>query len=136
MKTIQVIGNVGQDPKTEVDTKTGKKKCQISVGAGNGKNEDGTYKPSDWFYCTFWEKAAETIEKYVKKGHRICVHGELQISTWQRRDTGVTETSLYINNPRFELIGGAEKSEPAKTVAAVGAAPAQKAFAAQDGDPF
>ena len=36
---------------------------------------------TDFINCVAWEKKAETIEKYVKKGHRFGVIGRIQIDS-------------------------------------------------------
>lgn len=107
MKNISIVGNLGQDP--QIGEVNGKKTARISVACRNGKDASGQEIAADWFEATFWESQAETIEKYVLKGDKIAVCGELEIHHWEGQNgAGI---SYRIKNARFELIGKVEKQQ-------------------------
>jgi single-strand DNA-binding protein len=108
MKTISIVGNVGTDPK--IRTVDNKKVAEISVGVGNGKDDQGNYRDTDWFKCSFWERRAEVIEQYVLQGHKIGVTGELTVEKYTDRD-GKPGFSLVIKNASFTLIGEVAKND-------------------------
>ena len=74
-----VIGRLTNDIEIKV-TNSGKKVTSFTV-ASNGYGED-----SYFIDCVAWEKSAEILEKYAKKGQRILVSGSLQTRTYDRKD--------------------------------------------------
>lgn len=43
-------------------------------------------KETDFINCVAWNKAAELVEAYCKKGQRIAVVGSLQVRSWDGED--------------------------------------------------
>ena len=76
--TVQLIGNVGNDP--EIKTFEGGKKVVNFTLATNEsyKNEKGEkVEQTEWHKVVAWGKTADIIEKYVTKGLQIAVEGKL-----------------------------------------------------------
>ena len=48
-----------------------------------------------WLNVTTWEKLAETVEKYAKKGMQVFVQGKLKISPYKNKQ-GVDRQSVEI----------------------------------------
>lgn len=85
VSTATVIGNVGRDPEIK-ETATGTKIAKFSV-ATSKKMKDGTYKTS-WHDVTAFNRAADLVSQYVTKGRVVYVSGDLEVETWEDRDTG------------------------------------------------
>ena len=47
-----------------------------------GKPKDGEQPATDFINCTAWNKVAEMITKFFRKGSSICVVGSQQSRTW------------------------------------------------------
>jgi single-strand DNA-binding protein len=89
MLTMQVIGNVGQDPE-EKATNAGKKFCRLSIASN--KKVQGE-KVTTWIGVTvFDEKKVEFIMNYVRKGTRLFLEGEPQARAYEAN--GETRSSL------------------------------------------
>lgn len=73
------IGNVGQDPEIRTTT-SGKEVANFSLAVRAGK--DGT----EWVNVVAWEKMAEVCEKYINKGNKVYVEGELRTRSWEDND--------------------------------------------------
>jgi single-strand DNA-binding protein len=73
----QFIGRLGKDPELQVTAGKGKPVTKFSHAVDQGKNE----KPL-WLNVTCWDKLAETVEKYAKKGMQVFVQGRLKISLY------------------------------------------------------
>jgi single-strand DNA-binding protein len=74
----QIIGRLGKDPELKT-SQGGKKWATFSVATERyaGKDSDGNVKRETvWHNCTAFEKLADNIEKFAKKGDRIHVIGE------------------------------------------------------------
>lgn len=75
-----IIGNLGADPEMRY-TQSGKAVANLRVAVGNYNNTQTT-----WFRVTVWEKLAEVVTQYVKKGHRVMCEGEIDASAWTDRE--------------------------------------------------
>jgi len=71
------IGRLGKDPELTV-TSDGKPYTKFSIAVDQGKDQ----KPL-WLNIVCWEKLAETIEKYAKKGMQVFVQGRLQLRSYK-----------------------------------------------------
>lgn len=74
MNKINIIGNVVRDPELR-QTASGAKYARFTLAVNRSYGEE-----TDFINCTAWEKRAELIEKYVKKGNKLGVSGRLEIS--------------------------------------------------------
>ena len=50
-----------------------------------------------------WDRAAETAEKYIRKGTKLYIEGRLRTRTWEDRNTiKRTVTEIYVDN--FDIL--------------------------------
>ncbi len=72
---ITIHGYLGRDPEmTEVQGQNGPyKKTTFSVGVSRDFGDE-----TDWFYCVFYGKRAEVIDKWFRKGSQIIVSGSME----------------------------------------------------------
>lgn len=84
MNKVILIGRLTKDPEVR-QTQTGKKVASISIAVDDGKDSSGQ-KLTQYFNGSCWEQQAEIVERYVKKGHRICIVGKLQNRSWDKPD--------------------------------------------------
>src|SRR5688500_7599791 len=91
LNKVMLIGNVGADPEMR-STPGGMRMAKVSLATSrtfkdrNGQEQEKT----EWHRLTFWDKLAEIVERYVKKGDRIYVEGRVEYST-----TGEGEATKY-----------------------------------------
>lgn len=71
---LTIVGSVGRDPDLRYSA-DGKASCTISVAA-NRTIAQGQ-KETIWFKVTAWEKMAEYINQYVRKGAKVFLKGRL-----------------------------------------------------------
>jgi len=89
-------GNVGRDPEARY-FEDGKMVVNFSV-AVEGRKEGDTL----WLVVKVWNKPAQVILDYVKKGSKIIVSGELQQETWTK--DGVEKSRMALNCQNFTLL--------------------------------
>ena len=85
--TVQLIGNVGQEP--EIKTlETGRKLANITIATNEVyyKENGDKVEKTEWHRVTAWGKTAEIIEKYVTKGKEIAVEGKLTHRSYDDKD--------------------------------------------------
>ena len=85
MNKVFLIGNLTKEPEIR-STPAGKKLASFSLAINDGKNPTTGQDIVQYFNCTAWEQKADVIEKYVKKGHKVCVTGKLQNRSWDKPD--------------------------------------------------
>jgi single-strand DNA-binding protein len=76
--TVQLIGNVGNDPEIK-SFDGGKKVANLTIATNDSyKNDKGEkVEQTEWHKVVAWGKTADIIEKYVTKGLQIGIEGKL-----------------------------------------------------------
>lgn len=108
MNSIQLIGRITRDIELK-QTQGGKAYCNFSLAVAREFNKEET----DFINCVAWEKKAETIEKYVKKGHKFGVIGRIQID---KKDNAhytkvIVEKIYFLESNKNEAIATQNKKE-------------------------
>ena len=110
------IGVLGRDPELKY-TQQGKAVAEVSIAVKDPYIKDKT-KDTDWINIIFWDKKAEVIGKYLRKGDKIGITGKMKTQIWEkdgekRYKTYILAEQLYfINNKgKQESSGGYEESE-------------------------
>lgn len=84
---IIILGNLGADPELKM-TPTNKAVCTFSVAVNEKWGEGDNQQSTEWFSVVAWEKRAETIAKYLKKGRQVQIIGKIKTQKWEDKDTG------------------------------------------------
>lgn len=78
------IGNLGKDPETRyTQGQTPTAVCRFSIAVDHGYGER---KKTVWINVATLGKLAENCQKYLAKGRKVCVVGELDIREYQKQD--------------------------------------------------
>ncbi len=107
---VIILGRVGVDPEVKF-MPNGNAVVNLSIATNRKfKNQEtGTYDDkTEWHRVVFFNKPAETIGQYVKKGQQLYVEGRLQTRKWQDKD-GIEKYATDIISDNFTFIGS--KSE-------------------------
>jgi single-strand DNA-binding protein len=82
--SVQLIGNLGNDPEI-IMLESGKKLAKLSIATNESyKNAKGEkIENTQWHTIMAWNKTAEIIEKYVKKGNQVAINGKLNSYSYQ-----------------------------------------------------
>ena len=110
-KTI-LIGNVCADP-TMSSTPAGVTVCTFSVAVDRRFKDAHGEKVTDFFRVQAWRQLGDVCGKYVKKGMKVGVIGELQARTYEAKD-GTTRMSLDVNADEVEFMSRAEEKPAEK----------------------
>ena len=89
-------GNLGRDPDVRY-FEDGKLVANFSIAVEGRKKGDTL-----WMTVKVWNKLAQVIADYVKKGSKIIVSGELQEETWTK--DGVEKSRMVLNCQNFTLL--------------------------------
>lgn len=110
MNRIYLTGNLVRDPETRA-TASGKTVCTFTIAVDRrGRNQDGE-KQTDFFRINAWRSVGENCARFLNKGQKVGVFGELQASLYEAKD-GTTKLSLDVSADEVEFLS--PKSETRK----------------------
>jgi single-strand DNA-binding protein len=116
---VILVGNLGRDPEVR-STQDGMKIVSLSVATSESwKDKSGERKErTEWHRVQiFNERLVDVAEKYLHKGSKIYLEGQLQTRKWTDKD-GVEKytTEVVLGKYRGEIVMLDGKSdEPAKS---------------------
>jgi single-strand DNA-binding protein len=79
VQLLTITGNLGRDPELK-SLSGGDQVCNFSVAVKQGFDRDAK---SEWFRCAVFGKRAETVSRYLRKGMKVTVAGQLTIGEYQ-----------------------------------------------------
>lgn len=82
---VVLIGRLTRDVEMRT-TQTGKSVASFTVAVNKPYNKEHEHPEADFFRCTVWEKTAEFIAKYFKKGDKIAVSGRLTNQEYEDKE--------------------------------------------------
>lgn len=84
---VQLIGHLGNDPEI-IKLESGKKLAKFTIATNESyKNEKGEkVEDTQWHNLVAWNKTAEIVEKYLKKGKEVAVEGKLTSRTYDDKE--------------------------------------------------
>lgn len=110
MNKITLIGNLTNEPEKRA-TPNGTSVTSFTIAV----NRRGQDKQTDFFRINAWRGLADTCAKFLAKGRKVAVVGELQARTYEAKD-GKTKVSLDVKADEVEFLSPAEqKQEKPKT---------------------
>lgn len=105
----QIKGTLGRDPEIRA-IPSGARVANFSVAVERGF---GDKAQTDWHNVVVWrEDLLAFVDKFLKKGKAVYVAGELQVRSWDDKQTGAKRTVTEIRADRIEFAddGGGSKS--------------------------
>ena len=116
MNKVFLIGNLTRDPETS-ETSSGVHVCRFAIAVNrNYTGSDGT-RETDFFNITVWRQLAENCGKYLKKGSKVAVIGQLQNRSYEDKDgikrsvTDIVASEIEFLTPKG--VADAFEDEPA-----------------------
>jgi single-strand DNA-binding protein len=104
---VFLLGNVGKDPEIRT-TPGGMTVASFSLAtAERAKGQDGQWTDkTEWHNLVCFQRTAEIVRDYVKKGTQIFVEGKIQTRSWDDKTSGEKKyrTELLVNE--LSLLGG------------------------------
>lgn len=101
MNCVQIIGKITKDIELRT-TESGMKAVAMFIAINNGKNENGEERPADFPKVCVYEKQAENLAKYCKKGSLVGVNGRIKTRNYEKEDgTKIYETYVIANRVEF-----------------------------------
>lgn len=92
-------------------TQSNKNLCEFTIATNRFTTSNGE-QVTDFVRCITWNKQAECLVKYQKKGNLIAVIGRMQVDTFQDKD-GKNRYKTYVQVEELEFLEPKKKDEPA-----------------------
>jgi single-strand DNA-binding protein len=105
---VILVGNLGRDPEIR-SMQSGDKVCNLSVATSErwkDRNSGEMQEKTEWHRVViFDQKLAEVAEKYLKKGAKVFLEGQIQTRKWTD-NAGVEKytTEVVLQRFRGELV--------------------------------
>ena len=101
MNKAILIGRLTRDPELR-STPAGRNVCQFSIAVNRTFTNANGDREADFINCVVWDKQAENLVKYQKKGNQIAVDGRIQTRNYEDKDgKRVYVTEILANNISF-----------------------------------
>jgi single-strand DNA-binding protein len=104
---VILLGNVGKDPEIRA-TQGGMTVANFSIATTDRiKGQDGQFTDkTEWHNLVAFQRTAEIVRDYVKKGNKLYVEGRLQTSSWDDKTTGQKKYKTEIIVSDLSLLSG------------------------------
>ncbi len=104
---VILIGNLGRDPEVR-STQDGTRVANLSVATSESwrdKNSGERRERTEWHRVViFNERLSEVAEKYLRKGSKVYIEGQIQTRKWQDQSgQDKYTTEIVLNRFRGEL---------------------------------
>ena len=110
LNVVVLQGRLARDPELR-QTQTGKAVCNFTIACGRGSDQ------TDWLDVVSWDKTAEFICKYFRKGSMILLEGRLQSRKYQDKN-GNNRTAIEVVAGSVNFCGGKQENGAAVTTKA------------------
>lgn len=100
MNLVVATGNLTRDPEMRY-TQTGKAVTAFSIAINEGSGEKRT---TEYMDCEAWEKQAELVAEYCRKGRKVLITGSYATQTWDDKKTGEKRRKTIIKCRNVEFL--------------------------------
>ena len=106
MNKVMLIGNVGKEPEVKyVDAGVCVASVRLATTERGYKLQNGTEVPerTEWHNVILWRGLAEVVEKYVHKGDKLYIEGQIRTRTYDDQN-GVRRSVTEIWADSMEML--------------------------------
>lgn len=102
MNKITLIGNLTHDPEVRT-TPNGVTVCTFTIAVNRKFASQGGERQTDFFRINAWRQLGDTCARYLGRGRKVAVVGELQARLYEAKD-GTTRMSLDVSADEVEFL--------------------------------
>ena len=109
---VILLGNVGKDPEVKF-LPSGLPVANLTLATSDRfKDKAGEWQDrTEWHNLTAYQRTAEIIRDYVKKGSKLYIEGRIQTRSWDDKESGQKKYRTEILVNELTLLGGASGGE-------------------------
>ena len=104
---VILIGHLGKDPEVKY-TPSGTPVAKFTLATNERfKDKDGNWQDrTEWHNITAWQRTAEIVGEYCKKGSQVYIEGRLRTDSWEDKNTQEKKYRTEIVVNELLLLGG------------------------------
>jgi single-strand DNA-binding protein len=123
---VTLLGNVGKDPEIR-SSASGVMVANLALATSDRqKDAQGNWQDrTEWHNLVAFNRTAEIVRDYVKKGSKLYIEGKIQTRNWDDKETGqkryrteIIVNELILLTSRDEGAGGYSRGANSSTSAA------------------
>lgn len=103
MNSVVLIGRLAQDPELRYIAGTGMPVATFTLAVSREFTNKKGEREVDFIDIQAWNKQAETVANYLKKGNMVSVNGSIRVETYTDKE-GNRRRSFRINANRVEFL--------------------------------
>ena len=103
MNRICLVGRITKGLELR-QTTSGKSVCEFTIAVNRDKDN------ADFITVQVWNKVAENLTKYQKKGNLLGIEGQLRVDTFERTD-GTRGYKTYVYASKIEYLSSKEEEK-------------------------
>jgi single-strand DNA-binding protein len=109
---VFLLGNVGKDPEIRA-TASGMTIASFTLAtADRAKDASGNWvDKTEWHNLVAFQRTAEIVRDYVKKGTQLFIEGKIQQRSWDDKESGQKRYKTEILVNELSLLGGRPSGE-------------------------
>lgn len=118
LNKVMLIGNLGQDPEIRA-FQSGGRAASFSLATSNHWKDKATgekKEKTEWHrIAVFSEPLVTLCERYLKKGSRVYIEGQLETRKWQDQEGRERQTTEIVLRPydgKITMLDGAKAIQP------------------------
>src|SRR6201986_3335026 len=109
---VILVGNLGKDPEVKY-TPSGVPVAKFSLATNERyKDKGGEWQDrTEWHNLVAYQRTAEIIRDYVKKGNKLYIEGRIQTRSWDDKTSGEKKYRTEIIIGELVLLSGRGEGE-------------------------
>lgn len=108
MNKLTIIGNLTADPELRT-TPQGKSVCSFRVAVNRPRRSTDQAQEADFFRVSVWNALGETCAKYLAKGRKVCVVGDVRLHIFEGNN-GKAGASMEVTAQDVEFLSPKSES--------------------------
>ncbi|MDO4567664.1 MAG: single-stranded DNA-binding protein [Clostridia bacterium] len=110
MNKVILIGNLTRDPELRTTT-TNRSVCSFSIAVNRAYATQSGERLTDFFNIVVWGKVGENCARYLAKGRKVAVVGELQNRSYEKDGVKRTITEIIASDVEFLTARDAQQAD-------------------------
>ena len=100
---VTLVGHVGDDPRlTQFNDNSAVAHFSLATDEAYTDKEGKSVKKTEWHRMVAWNKQAEIVKNYVKKGDPLYMEGKIRTTSWEDKEGNKRySTEIFCENFLF-----------------------------------
>lgn len=100
MNKVMLLGRLAKDPELRY-TQSGTAVANFTLAVNRRFTNQNGEREADFINCQAWQKAAEFVANYFKKGQLMALEGRLQVSSYDKDGKKQWKTTVIVEQMDF-----------------------------------